>query len=324
MGCRCRRDEVGWLGVGRGRGSGQRAAGAVCGTLAATPETRYATSRENENEDCAGDQDNRSVGQKMSDAARQVVGPLEEWADGGVAGNLEEFCWVFWDDERIWRLSETRKRNGLLVPLWPSGPSPRATDRDPEPVCAPPTSSQPAADCCLRQPSGPAVWAARTHRPSQAGARHMKSRTGLAIWFALHPIKRVFPVSARRCLGFSTARRADGKLDNTHISKIGKSVGLDLGYGDSTLCIHGLFRRLISFRLGTLATMPSRGPAATGAPPPPDPALPSIYTDFRALLDEKVSPGRFVNVIGVVKDCRLPVPTGGTGELKLPIPILTH
>lgn len=218
MGCRCRRDEVGWLGGGRGRGSGQRAAGAVCGTLVATPETRHATSRENENEDCAGDQDNRSVGQKMSDAARQVVGPLEEWADGGVAGNLEEFCWVFWDDERIWRLSETRKRNGLLVPLWPSGPSPRATDRDPEPVCAPPTSSQPAADCCLRQPSGPAVWAARTHRPSQAGARHMKSRTGLAIWFALHPIKRVFPVSARRCLGFSTTRRADGKLDNTHIS----------------------------------------------------------------------------------------------------------
>ena len=249
---------------------------------------------------------------------------LVRWRNGrmeGLLGTWKSFVGCFGTMKEFGDFQKPANEMGFSSP---SGPSPRATDRDPEPVCAPPTSSQPAADCCLRQPSGPAVWAARTHRPSQAGARHMKSRTGLAIWFALHPIKRVFPVSACRCLGFSTARRADGKLDNTHISKIGKSVGLDLGYGDSTLCIHGLFRRLISFRLGTLATMPSRGPAATGAPPPPDPALPSIYTDFRALLDEKVSPGRFVNVIGVVKDCRLPVPTGGTGELKLPIPILTH
>ena len=69
--------------------------------------------------------------------------------------------------------------------------------------------------------------------------------------------------------------------------------------------------------------MPGRGAAASGAPPP-DPSLPPIYIDFKALLDEKVSPGRLVNAIGVVKDCQLPVPTGGTGKLKLAIPILTH
>jgi hypothetical protein len=34
-------------------------------------------------------------------------------------------------------------------------------------------------------------------------------------------------------------------------------------------------------------------------------------------LDENVSPGSFVNVIGVVKDCRLPIATSGTGELQL-------
>ncbi|KAK4150252.1 hypothetical protein C8A00DRAFT_46309 [Chaetomidium leptoderma] len=51
---------------------------------------------------------------------------------------------------------------------------------------------------------------------------------------------------------------------------------------------------------------------AGAAAPPPDPSLPPNYTEIRAILDETVPPGRLVCVIGVVKDCRLPIPTSGT------------
>ncbi|SPQ22028.1 e42c71ff-b66e-4a2f-9b96-fda8cc3d8f9f [Thermothielavioides terrestris] len=46
--------------------------------------------------------------------------------------------------------------------------------------------------------------------------------------------------------------------------------------------------------------------------PPPEPSLPPKFTKIRAVLDEQVSPGGFVNVIGLVKDCQLPIPTSGT------------
>ncbi|KAK4104149.1 hypothetical protein N658DRAFT_493648 [Parathielavia hyrcaniae] len=42
-----------------------------------------------------------------------------------------------------------------------------------------------------------------------------------------------------------------------------------------------------------------------------EPSLPPNYTEIRAIEDEEVSPGSFVHVIGVVKDCRLPIPTSG-------------
>ncbi|KAL2017574.1 hypothetical protein VTK56DRAFT_1947 [Thermocarpiscus australiensis] len=49
-----------------------------------------------------------------------------------------------------------------------------------------------------------------------------------------------------------------------------------------------------------------------GPPPPPTEAsLPSNFTDIRAILDENVHPGSMVNVIGVVKDYRAPIPTNG-------------
>ncbi|KAK4122427.1 hypothetical protein N657DRAFT_691674 [Parathielavia appendiculata] len=48
--------------------------------------------------------------------------------------------------------------------------------------------------------------------------------------------------------------------------------------------------------------------AGTG---PPEPSLPPNYTELRVIHDEEVSPGSFVNVIGVVQDCRLPIPTSG-------------
>jgi hypothetical protein len=59
-------------------------------------------------------------------------------------------------------------------------------------------------------------------------------------------------------------------------------------------------------------------PASTAGTAPPEPGLPHNYISLRAVLDEKVSPGSFVNTMGLVKDCRLPVPTGGTGKPKPP------
>lgn len=49
----------------------------------------------------------------------------------------------------------------------------------------------------------------------------------------------------------------------------------------------------------------------------PEPSLPPKFTDIKAILDEDVSVGSFVNVVGVVKDCRLPMATSRTGELYL-------
>jgi hypothetical protein len=51
-----------------------------------------------------------------------------------------------------------------------------------------------------------------------------------------------------------------------------------------------------------------------GGAAPPEPSLPPNYTEIKTILDEELSPGRMVTVVGVVKDCRLPIPTGGTGE----------
>ncbi|KAL2171012.1 hypothetical protein VTG60DRAFT_4027 [Thermothelomyces hinnuleus] len=44
---------------------------------------------------------------------------------------------------------------------------------------------------------------------------------------------------------------------------------------------------------------------------PPEPSIPPSFVQIRPILDEVVSPGGLVNVIGVVKDCRLPIPTNG-------------
>ncbi|KAJ4306258.1 hypothetical protein N0V88_001056 [Collariella sp. IMI 366227] len=40
-----------------------------------------------------------------------------------------------------------------------------------------------------------------------------------------------------------------------------------------------------------------------------DQELPPEFSDIKAVLDEKVPPGKFINVIGLVKDCQLPIPT---------------
>ncbi|KAG7288706.1 hypothetical protein NEMBOFW57_005062 [Staphylotrichum longicolle] len=45
---------------------------------------------------------------------------------------------------------------------------------------------------------------------------------------------------------------------------------------------------------------------------PPEPSLPKNYTELRAILEGSVTQGQFINVIGVVKDCRLPIPTHGS------------
>ncbi|KAL2160629.1 hypothetical protein VTH06DRAFT_1317 [Thermothelomyces fergusii] len=44
---------------------------------------------------------------------------------------------------------------------------------------------------------------------------------------------------------------------------------------------------------------------------PPEPPIPPKFVQIRPVLNEAVSPGGLVNVIGVVKDCRLPIPTSG-------------
>lgn len=54
-----------------------------------------------------------------------------------------------------------------------------------------------------------------------------------------------------------------------------------------------------------------------GGSTPSEPSLPPKFINLQAILEEDVSLGSLVNVVGVVKDWRLPIPTGGTGELHL-------
>ena len=55
----------------------------------------------------------------------------------------------------------------------------------------------------------------------------------------------------------------------------------------------------------------------SGPAPPQEPLFPSNFTELRAILDENVSPGSILNVMGLVKDCQLPIQTRGSGELNL-------
>ncbi|KAK3903318.1 hypothetical protein C8A05DRAFT_14714 [Staphylotrichum tortipilum] len=52
--------------------------------------------------------------------------------------------------------------------------------------------------------------------------------------------------------------------------------------------------------------------AAAGSPAPPDRPLPAACTALRAIFDDEATAGSFVNVIGLVKDCQLPIPTNGS------------
>ncbi|KAK4242548.1 hypothetical protein C8A03DRAFT_11268 [Achaetomium macrosporum] len=45
---------------------------------------------------------------------------------------------------------------------------------------------------------------------------------------------------------------------------------------------------------------------------PPELPLPAKFTEIRAILDERVPPGRLVNIIGLVKDWQVPIATRGT------------
>ncbi|KAL2148779.1 hypothetical protein VTH82DRAFT_1926 [Thermothelomyces myriococcoides] len=59
--------------------------------------------------------------------------------------------------------------------------------------------------------------------------------------------------------------------------------------------------------------MPAGGSRkSTGGAASPEPAVPPNFVQIKPILDEEVSPGDLVNIIGVVKDCRLPIPTVGT------------
>jgi len=59
-----------------------------------------------------------------------------------------------------------------------------------------------------------------------------------------------------------------------------------------------------------------RGAAAKAAAEAPN--LPAGFTEIDAILrDDEVSAGSFVNVIGLVTDYRLPMPTTGKGLLLL-------
>ncbi|KAK3359943.1 hypothetical protein B0T25DRAFT_115031 [Lasiosphaeria hispida] len=49
--------------------------------------------------------------------------------------------------------------------------------------------------------------------------------------------------------------------------------------------------------------------AVASAPPPPE--LPSGFTEICNIIKQRVSPASFINVVGMVKDCRLPMPTRG-------------
>ncbi|EAQ90747.1 hypothetical protein CHGG_02682 [Chaetomium globosum CBS 148.51] len=49
-----------------------------------------------------------------------------------------------------------------------------------------------------------------------------------------------------------------------------------------------------------------------GGSTPSEPSLPPKFINLQAILEEDVSLGSLVNVVGVVKDWRLPIPTGGT------------
>ncbi|KAL2179274.1 uncharacterized protein P884DRAFT_196452 [Thermothelomyces heterothallicus CBS 202.75] len=58
--------------------------------------------------------------------------------------------------------------------------------------------------------------------------------------------------------------------------------------------------------------------SAEGAAPS-ESSIPPSFVQIRPILDEVVSPGELVNVIGVVKDCRLPIPTNGNADHKCTI-----
>ncbi|KAK0719820.1 hypothetical protein B0H67DRAFT_574308 [Lasiosphaeris hirsuta] len=49
--------------------------------------------------------------------------------------------------------------------------------------------------------------------------------------------------------------------------------------------------------------------AVASAPPPPE--LPPRFTEIRSIIEERVSAGSFIDVVGMVKDCRLPISTRG-------------
>ncbi|GAB1314037.1 Protection of telomeres protein 1 [Madurella fahalii] len=55
-----------------------------------------------------------------------------------------------------------------------------------------------------------------------------------------------------------------------------------------------------------------RQPKTAPLPPPAEPPLPPNFTEIRAILDGQLAPGAMANVIGLVKDCRLPTATKGT------------
>ncbi|KXX76520.1 Protection of telomeres protein 1 [Madurella mycetomatis] len=57
--------------------------------------------------------------------------------------------------------------------------------------------------------------------------------------------------------------------------------------------------------------MPVRGQPKAAAPLPTEPSLPSRFTEIRAILEGRLASGSLTNVIGLVKDCRLPTATNG-------------
>ncbi|OAA64640.1 telomere-binding alpha subunit central domain containing protein [Niveomyces insectorum RCEF 264] len=65
---------------------------------------------------------------------------------------------------------------------------------------------------------------------------------------------------------------------------------------------------------------PASAPAPAGAKEDVDRPLLKGYTPMNDILNDKVKPGQFVNVMGLVRDCRLPIPSRGSDykmEIKL-------
>ena len=63
---------------------------------------------------------------------------------------------------------------------------------------------------------------------------------------------------------------------------------------------------------------PSASPSSPGngaLPPSSVPALPQSIKSIREILDEKVTPNQLIDILGLVRDFRPPVITGGTGML---------
>ena len=246
---------------------------------------------------------------KMIGVVRHL-GPLGGWADGGVAG--KSFVGCFGTMEEFGD-AENCKRNGVSSLLW------RRT-RMGSPVRTPPAFESAAADCGLRHPQ--AARGPRRSLNAQTTCGGAASEQSHGIVNPAASSYNAFVFSDRR------VRPRLSPLDNTTATSptppnFSNSSWVLLWSTGTSSCSFLQFSNnyqtaVFQFRTAAAAAAMPAGTSRKGVvdAAPPEPSLPKNYTELRAIAEESVTQGRFVDIIGLVKDCRLPIATNGSGELK--------